>query len=115
VQGVKGYVVYNCVVGCVGCCGLDFPICFLEAVNIPVTDCGVIGCSYEMARFMRIPRETISTFSAIKDSQLYPSAECPLRRMSGLQSLLVGELGCFVRSKIRTSPLTDIVAIISGF
>lgn len=63
---------------------------------------------------MWIPRKSISTLALIMRI-LYPSEVCPLSRISGLQSVDVGELGCFVRSKIRTSPDTDIVAMISGF
>ena len=45
-----------------------------------------------------------------------PSLVCPTSLISGLQTPpLSGSLACFVRSKMRTSPVTDLVAIKSGF
>jgi hypothetical protein len=109
-------------VGCIGRCCADFRTSFLEAVYIPVlgsaakipmTNSKVIRCSDEMALFMGIPRKTVSVLKWTRE--IYPSRVCPTSRISGLHSLPLGEFGCFVRSKIRTSPLTDMVAIISGF
>jgi hypothetical protein len=127
VEGMEGDVVDDCIVGCVDCSCGDFWTCFLKAVEVPktsikdlleevpMTDGGVVGCSDEMALFMRIPRETVAILLATERRRLYPSRVCPLRRISGLQSLLAGEFGCFVRSNTRTSPLTDMVAMMSGF
>ena len=36
-EGVKGDVVDDCIVGCVDGCGGDFRTCFLEAVEVPKT------------------------------------------------------------------------------
>ena len=126
-EGMEGDVVDDCIVGCVDCSCGDFWTCFLKAVEVPktsikdlfdevpMTDGGVVGCSDKMTLFMRIPREAVAILLAIERRRVYPSRVCPLRRISGLQSLLAGEFGCFVRSNTRTSPLTDMVAMMSGF